>query len=305
MSIAFANRPDAKRERIERVRALIARGAIKPLPKLVWVADQETGSLSGALAEDKETAHFIARTGFPLALSQWAETLAGAAARIAAAPGGAAPESFYLRWLDAIQPGADLDGVMPEVVRGVLEEFALAQSGIAQRMDPEQRALCEGLAALWRAALAGEPTEGPAWRSIRNALVALSDELSDPWCAALAEFGASMAWPPASLADECLSALQRLLPTQILHANLPGMSAAQRARAEHAVDEPRRFREAAEAPGFDMMAWYAKQAEAATAAAAGAAAEEPGPAAQAEAQAAAAALVDRHGERLLAATAAR
>ncbi|WP_144006544.1 hypothetical protein [Pelomonas sp. KK5] len=247
---------DLKQQRIERLRGLIAAGAAKPSPKLAW--NGENGSLSGALAQDKDAARFAELTGLPLELSQWAELLDGAVGRQAAAEFAAAQglDGFYLRWLGALRPGADLGPVMPEIIGRQLAELA---EWPELPPDAAVRRLSRDLALLWQRALGGDVADADEWRTRRKEAVGLSDSLDDAFAASLAEILSSVAWPPAQLEGEALAALQKLLSLRQTLATLPGMNAVQQAAARESAEQPRRFRRAAEAPGFDMMAWYLNQ----------------------------------------------
>jgi hypothetical protein len=259
---AFGGLEARKREAMDRVAGLWQRGLLAPGNRLHWQDGGGKGSsLSGALICSKDVAAFEGLAGFGLANGQLAETLLALGAQ--RRPEGMALSpmlaGFYLEWLQALRPGADLARLVPEFMHSLLLDLLAEGDALGQRMGTEQRALTARLAALWAASLQGEALAAAEWRSLRKAAVDMADTLADPWAAALAEVVAALAWAPLAVADECPGIAHKLLGLRLRQLATAGMDAAERAVVAWAVDQPRRQLRASAMPGYDLMAWYAQE----------------------------------------------
>jgi len=262
---AFLGDEAFKREALERVARLMRAGQVSPSIKLNWSDAQQTGTYSGALAQTLDAEAFPGRTGIPLELSQAFEVILTLAGQPDKDRKLTLPQGFpelFLAWLDAVRPGADLGGVLPRFIAGLLDELLAPQAGPGQRMGVAQREVVQQIAELWHRSLSGQVVAAKAWRGPRAEALELADTVEDAWAAAVAEFAASVAWPPAQCAGEAPGLLMRLFLAWAGFLGLSAMTPEEQAQAAQAALEPRRMRVAAQQPGFDMMAWHMDQAKA-------------------------------------------
>lgn len=262
---AFHGDEAARREALERVARLMRAGQLSPSMKLNWNETQQTGTYSGALAQSLDAAAFPDRTGMPLELPQAFEVILMLAGQPDKERKPSFPPGFpelFLSWLDAVHPGADLSGVLPRFIAGLLDELLAPQAGPGQRMGVAQREVVQHVAELWHRSLSGQAVAAQAWRGPRAEALELADSVDDPWAAAVAEFAASVAWPPAQCASEAPGLLMRLFMAWVGFLGLSAMTAEEQSQAADAALEPRRMRIAAQQPGFDMMAWHMGQMQA-------------------------------------------
>jgi hypothetical protein len=208
---AFHNDAALKARLVERVRALWENGELFSAGILRWMPEQKAFSIGGALAETGDNDEFEKVTGIPIQLALLCENLVAVTTVMfedkSKPPGydfvtDKDIRRFEMEWLDAIRPGADLSGVLPQFMAFYLETLLAPDFAMAKNIDPAVRAVGERILEKWRAELAGQTVDPATWRAIRNDAVKASEAVTDPWCYPIAYFMETLAWPVSDVVGE-------------------------------------------------------------------------------------------------------
>jgi hypothetical protein len=208
---AFHGDVGVKAELVERVRARWNNGELFSAGVLRWMPEQKAFSIGGALAQTADNDEFEKTTGIPIQLALLCESVVATTTVMFEDKEKATGydfvtdkeiKRFEMEWLDAIHPGAQLSGVLPQFMAFYLETLLAADFAMAKHIEPGVRAVGERILEKWRAELAGQTSDPATWRSIRNDAVKASGTVTDPWCYPIAYFMETLAWPVADVAGE-------------------------------------------------------------------------------------------------------
>jgi hypothetical protein len=227
---AFLGDPALKVATLDRIREKWEARQIMPLIYLKWSADNGFASLSGAIAETRDPATFVAKMGIPVELALLCETLINAGISFVDdkdAPfglimrGDDAIWSFGMEWLDAVVVDDDVSDVVPHLLPIFMARVLSDDFPLSAHIAPDVRTVAQDIVRLWTSELGGEPVPRQEWRTVRLSALRASDTSSDPMGYLVADLVESLPWPLAGLAAEFPAICQRFL-----HAYLQALAAA-------------------------------------------------------------------------------
>ncbi len=156
--------PAIKAQALDRLRRHIAAGSFVYFP--AW--QDGNANAIGAVVEADDTPLYAETLGYPLALAEMLPMFVNGFLPLAEAA------RFAEAWLDRTPIGADLTGIVPQLIIELLGAPAL--TSVTARY-PELERLRTDIIALHRQSLRAEAPDRKAWKAVRLSAVAATDRL--------------------------------------------------------------------------------------------------------------------------------
>ncbi len=164
--IAFHGDPAIKADALARLRRHVAAGSFVYFP--AW--EDGKANVIGAVVEADDTPAYAERLGYPAALAAALPMFVNAFRPLEEAAG------FAEAWLERTPVGADLGGIVSQLLLSLLDQPALVELTTRHPQVEESR---QAIMALHRHALAGDQPDRKAWKTARLAAVAATDGIGD------------------------------------------------------------------------------------------------------------------------------
>ncbi len=163
---------------------------------------------------------------------------------------------YPVQWLQAVPLGANLGLLVPRFVAWLMHELIDAQGSWWGQLDAGLRAAGTQVSVLFDAALKGSVVTTAQWKEARHAAVQATDAARQSFCRRVGEFIESVAWPPASSAQELhvhVTGLWHALDDALQRPKMNPAGMAQQDALDRLHEE---MKAASQSPGFDKQAFF-------------------------------------------------